>query len=181
MIESVNNKILVSVEQDQKDFIVIAGNEFRMANIYETNYRIKSPVIATVVQGNDYVRENDILLCHHNLFYLPSPYHIEKDLFSIPFSKVLFAKILEDGSLLPICGNILGERIDISAPFLLPSYQVIKYNDRLFITHPGFTKYKKGQTIFSRPSACYDIVYHSNKEQKSITKISDDMICGILL
>lgn len=178
MMESVNNKILVSCDNGQKDFFKIGGSIFRSANIYETNYRLKSPVIAKVVESNEILNENDILLCHHNLFYLPSPYHLYDNLFSVPFSKVLFAKIFEDGELFPICGNILGERIEIPQKFHNVSCET--YTDRIKVTNAGTTKYKEGQILFTRPSAPYDVSYIINGEQKIATKISEDMVCGIM-
>lgn len=176
----VNGKILVYCDAAQKDTVSIGGNVFKMANIYEQNYRIKSPTICIVEEGNELVRSGDILLCHHNLFYQPSPYYLFNNLFSIPFSKILFAKILEDGELLPICGNILGDRIDIKTTLPLPPYQRKKYTDRITVTNSGHTSYKIGQTLFTRPSAPYDIIYHLNGEQKTVTKISEDMVTAIM-
>lgn len=179
-MKPIGNKIIVTCDANQKDTAIISGSVFRMALNYEVNYRIKSPTISTVVEGNFLVRKGDVLLCHHNLFYLPSPYHIYDNLFSIPFSKVLFAKILEDGSLLPICGNILGNKVDIETPLPLPPEQRKQYTDRIIVTNAGYTKYKKGDMLFTRPSAPYEIVYNWNGEQKSVIKISEDMVCGIL-
>lgn len=179
-MQPVNNKVLLSCDQSQKDSVTLEGNEFSLTHIYEVDYKIKSPTIATVIEGNDLLRKGDILVCHHNLFYLPSPYHLYGDLFSVPFSKVLFAKILEDGSLMPICGNILGDRIPIESEFELPPDEVRFYNDRLLVTNAGYTKWKAGQILFTRPSACYDINYHWNKERKTVTKISEDQVCAIL-
>lgn len=175
-----NNKILVSCDNSQKDYVLIGDSIFKMANIYETNYRVKSPTICKVEEGNELVHEGDILLCHHNLFYQPSPYFLYDNLFSIPFSKVLFAKVLPDGDLLPICGNILGDRIEKKYEIPVPHVSRETYNDRIIITNAGYTKYKAGQTIYARPSSCYDIIYHWNTEQKSATKISKDMICGVM-
>lgn len=175
----VNHKILVYCDLTQKDTCKIGGNIFKMANLYETNYRLKSPVICIVEEGNELVHAGDILLCHHNLFYQPSPYYLFGNFFSIPFSNVLFAKVLEDGELLPICGNILGERIPKQYKIPVPPDKMEKYNDRMIITNPGYTKYKKGQLILGRPSCCYDVVYNWNEVQKTVTKVSEDMVCGI--
>lgn len=176
----VNNKILVSVDNNQKDSHTIGGNVFKMALLYEKNYRLKSPVIATAIEGNGLIYAGDILLAHHNLFYLPSPYHLYDNIFSIPFSKVIFAKILEDGELLPICSNILGTRVEKKYDLPLPPDQREKYTDRIIVTNPGYTKYHKGQLLLSRPSAPYDISYIYKGEQKTVTKISEDQITAIV-
>lgn len=176
----VNNKIIVKCDINQKNTILISGSVFRLANLYEQNYRVKSPTIATVVEGNSFLRNGDILLCHHNLYFLPSPYHLGNDLFSVPFSKVLFAKILQDGELMPICGNIFGERIPKKYSIPIPPDKMEKYNDRMIISNPGYTRFKVGQTVFARPSSCYDIIYNWENEQKTVTKISEDMLTGIM-
>jgi hypothetical protein len=180
-MKPVNNKVILSCDQFQKDSILIGDSVFRTANAFETNYRYRAPTIATVVEGNEYVKQGDILLCHHNLFYLPSPYFLYNDLFSIPFSKVLFAKINPDGSLEPICGNILGDKIDIQTYLPLPIEQRKKYADRIVVTKSSDSNYKSGQIILARPSACYDIIYMFNGEERSATKISNDMVCGVVV
>lgn len=177
---SVNQKVIVSVDNYQKDSCIIEGHEFRLANRYEKNFRLKAPTIAYVVTGNELLNKGDILLCHHNLYYLPSPYHLEFCFFSVPFSKVLFAKILQDGELLPICGNILGERVQKKYKIPLPPEQRESYTDRIVVTNPGYTRYKKGQMLLTRPSAPYNISYIWNGEQKEVTKISEDMVCAIV-
>lgn len=175
----VNDKILVEVDPLQKEQMLIGDNVFRCANAFEVNYRYKSPTIAKVIEGNKYLFEGDVLLCHHNLFYLPSPYHVQDNLFSIPFSKVLFAKILSDGSLQAICGNLLGEKIAKESYLpLLPDKREY-YNDRFIVTDAGWAKYKKGQTIYARPSSVYEIVYHLNGIEKIAYKISEDMVVGV--
>jgi hypothetical protein len=179
-MKSVNNKIIVSCDASQKDSAIIAGSVFSFALKYEVNYRLRSPTIATVVEGNNFVRKGDVLLCHHNLFYLPSPYHIYENLFSVPYSKVLFAKVLEDGSLLPICGNILGDKVDIETPLPVPPDQRKQYDDRMVVTDAGYTKYKIGDMLFTRPSATYEIIYNWDNQRRSAIKISEDMVCGIL-
>lgn len=180
-MQAVNNKIIVRCDVKQKDTVTIGGVVFRMANLYENNYRIKSPNIATVIEGNEVVKFGDILLIHHNCFYMPSPYFLYGDVFSIPFSSIIFAKILQNGDLLPICGNLLGERIAKKYDIPVTPDAREMYNDRMVITNSGYTKYKKGQTVFARPSSCYDIIYHFESEIKVATKIHESMICGILL
>lgn len=174
------DKIIVSCDNSQKDTAMVGGVEIKTAHNFGTNYRERSPTIATVVQGNSYVYEGDVLLCHHNLYYLPSPYHLSGNLFSVPFSKVLFGRINEQGDAVPICGNIFGSKVDIPSSIPLPPDQRKKYGDRLVVEKSSNPKYKKGQLLFTRPSSCYDICYTWNGEEKMVTKISDDMICGIL-
>lgn len=171
---------MVQVNPEQKTSISLGGSTFSSAPLFNKNYREKSPVIATVFVGNDLVNEGDILLCHHNLFYLPSPYHLIGNYFSIPFSKVLFAKILQDGSLLPICGNLLVERIQIITPIPVPIEQQETYKSKYKVTNSGYTAYKNDDIIFTRPSSGYNISYVFDGKEKEVTKIDSEMICGFI-
>lgn len=177
---SVNNKVLVSCNLNQKDTVKIGNSEFKMALKYETNYRLKSPVVATVLEGNELLNKGDIIICHHNLFYEPSPYFLYGNVFSIPFSKVIFAKVLENGDLLPICGNILGEKVSRETLLPVPPDEREFHKDRLLITNSGYTKYKNGQLVFTRPSAPYSIDYIIDGVQKVAVKISEDMITAVM-
>ncbi len=178
-MKSVNNKITVSVNSSQKDNILIGGVEFKTALQYDVNYREKSPTIAIVIEGNEVVKNGDILLCHHNLFYLPSPYHLYDDLFSIPFSNVLFAKIKNDGEIEPICGNMICDRVEIKSDMALLSEQPKTHIDRAIVKKTGNSPYKEGQLLFHRPHAGYDIVYVWNGEEKRITKVHESQIVGV--
>ena len=173
----VNGKIIVSVDLEQKNKMLIDGMEFYTATKFETNYREKSPTIATVVDGNEFVKAGDILLCHHNLFYLPSPYHLYDNLYAIPFSKVLFAKIDKEGNIEPICGNVIVERIAKKEMFSVEH----KTEDKIYrLIDKGWTTYKNGSILFTRPSAGYDIVYNIDGIEKRITKVDSEQICGVV-
>ena len=175
-----NNKVILSCDLKQKDTMLIGGIKFSTAIKFDTNYREKSPTIATVVEGNECLNNGDMLLCHHNLFYQPSPYHLNDDLFSIPFSKVLFAKISKDGGISPICGNLICERIPETDQFEVPVSER-KMLDKVYkVIDGGWTTYKKGDTIFTRPSGAYDIVYNYDGIEKRVTKVDADQICGVI-
>jgi hypothetical protein len=179
-VKSVNSKIIVSVNPNQKDKLIVGGFEFQAANKYHTNYRYKSPTIAVVVEGNDFVKENDVLLCHHNLFYLPSPYHLTGDLFSIPFSKVLFAKILSNGDLIPICGNMICKEIPRETLLEMPPELKTFHKNRYEVIDGGWTIYKPKEIIFTRPSSGYEIVWNVNGVENKTIKVDSDMVCGVL-
>mgnify|MGYP006921306698 CR=1 FL=1 len=174
-----NNKILVEVDLDQKDTITIGGITLSTAGKFDTNYREKSPTVAKVIKGNDTVHSSDILLCHHNLFYMPSPYHVEGNLFSIPFSNILFAKIDAEGNITPICDNLICSRIIIPTDLPLPPEHQKTY-DKVYNVEIGNEKYFKDDIVFTRPSAGYDIVYVVNGQEKRITKVDSTHICGVL-
>jgi hypothetical protein len=181
MINPVNNKIIVSVNLSQKDTMIINGKALSTALKFEKNYREKSPTIAKVIEGNDTLKEGDILLTHHNLFQEHSPYHLQDDLYAVPFSKVLLAKIDKDGNILPICGNLICSRIPIKSSLdLPPEYQ--KTEDKKYKVIDGTgTKYTTNDIVLTRPSAGYDIVYIWGGIEKRVTKVDQDQICGILV
>jgi len=175
---SVNNRIIVRVNIEQKDRMKIGDIWVQSALLFNTNYREKSPVIAEVVSGNDKLARGTFICCHHNHFYDPSPYFLQDDLYSIPFNKTIFGYFKEDGSLVPICGNVFGQRIPIPSDVPLPPEMVETYKNKVLVTNGNDTKYKKGEIIFTRPSAPYDIVYNWGGEERIVTKVSEDMIVG---
>lgn len=181
MINATNKRVIVRVDMEQKGFTLIGGVKMQMALKFEQNYREKSPVIATVVSGNNYLKEGDIIVTHHNHYLPPSPYQLEEDLFSIPFNKTIFAKVSKSGNLTAICGNVLGNRIPIETKFELPSEMQKTYIDRLIIADKGWSSFKNGTTVLHKPNAGYDIVYNWNGIEKRVTKVDCEQICGILI
>lgn len=176
---AVNERVVVKVEMDQKNYLKIGGTVFKTAMLYEINYREKSPVVAQVVAGNNILKEGDILLCHHNHFFGQSPYFLYDDLYSIPFNKTIFARINLDGSLDPVCGNIIGSRVSIETDMLIPVEERKKYHDRIQVIYGGQTKFRKDDLIFTRPHAPYTIVYFVNNIEYRVEKVSEDMIVGV--
>lgn len=175
-----NDKIILRVDQRQKETIEIGGVTFSTANKYETNYRYKSPTVATVVEGNDQVRKGDVLLIHHNLCYSNSAHLLEGDLFSVPFTKILFAKVFISGDVFPICGNLICKEIEEETLLPVPGELKQVYKNRYLVVNPGSTKYKEGDIIFTRPSSGYTIVYNWGGLEKKIVKVDSDMICGFV-
>lgn len=170
-------RIIVRVDPTQKNEIKMGGITMTAALLFENNYREKSPTIGVVVQGNEFIVPGEVALFHHNHFYLPSPYHIEDDLFSVPFNKTLFGVLDEDGNIAPMCGNILCNRVPVEYAIPVPVEQQKTHIDRAIVIshHP---EYKFGQTIFHRPHAGYDIVYNWFGEERRVTKVHEEMVVG---
>lgn len=180
MIKAANNKIIVRVDPTQKNEIKIGGVIMTTALLFEKNYREKSPVVGVIVQGNEFVKEGQVALFHHNHFYSPSPYHIEDDLFSVPFNKTLFGVLDEKGEIEPMCGNIICQREPIEYDLLVPVEERKTHIDRVLVINPGQTVYEWGQLIFHRPHAGYDIVYNWFGEERRKTKVHEDMVIGFV-
>jgi hypothetical protein len=174
-----NDRIIVRVNMAQKSHMMIGGVVFQTAMKYEVNYRERSPVVAEVVNGNSVVKDGDVILSHHNHFYGKSPYFLMDDLFSIPFAKTIFAVLRPDGTLKPVCGNILGVRVDVETSIPVAVEYRKKHTNRIRVTLGGSTKYRDGDLIFTRPYAPYDIVYIVDKVERRITKVSEDMVVGV--
>ncbi|HEX2608728.1 MAG TPA: hypothetical protein VHK91_15200, partial [Flavisolibacter sp.] len=69
MIKAANSKLIVRVDPTQKNEIKIGGVIMTAALLFENNYREKSPTVGVIVQGNEYLKEGDVALFHHNHFY----------------------------------------------------------------------------------------------------------------
>lgn len=177
---SVNDRVIVRVNMQQKNEMLIGGVRVRTALKYENNHREKSPVIAEVISGNRWVKDGDTLLCHHNHFYPPSPYFLHEDQFSIPANHTIFAIINPDGIIQPVYWNVIVEKIPIETPLPLPPEQRKYYGDRGKIIDGGWTKYKPGDLVLTRPSACYDIVYIFGDVEHRVTKINSEMVCAVV-
>jgi hypothetical protein len=163
----------------QKDRITVAGITVRTALLYEVNFREKSPVVAEVIEGNKIVKAGDILLCHHNLYYPPSPFFLQDDLYAVPFAKTLFAIVGDNGELRPICGNLICERVPVETLLPVPVEERKTHINRAKVIDPGNTPCEAGQLIFHRPNAGYDIVYNWQGIEKRVTKVHEDQVCGI--
>ena len=176
-MQSANNKILVSCNLEQKDFAEIGGNMLKIANSYNPNFREKSPVIAKAEETNGEITKGDILICHHNHFYGSSPFWLVDDLFSIPCNKTIFAIIDKEGNPKPVNGNIIGERLYQDTKIEQPPEFRKHYIDRVKVLIAGYG-YAKGQLIFTKPYAPYQICYTLNMIERRITKVDKDMVIG---
>jgi hypothetical protein len=178
-LKAVNDKIIVRVDMAQKDAMTIGGVKFKMAPLFNKNYREKSPVIAEVVNGNQFLRSGQIVVFHHNMFYHPSPHFLYQDLYSIPFGKTAFGILDIEGGLTPLCGNILCNRLEVETTLPLPPEQRTLYKDRVLVTNPGWTRYKAGQLLFCTPSAMYEIVYTVDSKEFRTHKVYQEFIVGV--
>lgn len=177
---AVNDRIIVRVDMAQKDTMRIGDIKVILAQKYETNYRYKAPVIAEVVNGNEHLETGDYILCHHNHFYQPSPYHLYGDLYSIPANHTIFAVLYPNGELSPVYGNVLACKVEVETPIPVPPEYRTFHTDRGLILDGGWTEFKPGDLVFTRPSAIYEIVYIFGEVEKRVCKINSEMICAVV-
>lgn len=175
-----NNRVLVRVDMAQKDTMLIGDVRCVTANAYQTNYRERAPVIAQVVDANDRLNKGVFLLCHHNHFYHPSPYHLQDDLYSIPANHTIFAILRPDGELSPVYGNVLADKVEVETFLPVPAEYRECHKDRGIVLDGGETEFRRGDLVFTRPSAIYEIVYIFGDIEKRICKINSEMICALI-
>ncbi len=176
---SVNNKILVKVDSNQKNEAIIGGNKLMMGKLYTTNNREKNPVIAKVISGNEEVNGEHILVHHNIISGEHCPYHLQDGFYSIPYKETtVFAKIDDEGNAQPICGNIISERIKIPTEIPVPPEYEKVYLDRCKVITDGYG-YKKGQIVFVIPYSCYEICFTWNSIERRIIKIYRDDILAV--
>lgn len=179
-MKATNGKTLVRVDMAQKETMIIGGIQFSLALKYEINYREKSPVIAEVMSDTEHFCIGDFILCHHNHFFGKSPYHLQDDLYSIPADHTTFAIIHPSGELSPVFGNVLACKVEKETALPIPAEDREYYKDRGLILDGGWSEFRQGDFVFTRPSAIYEIVYIWGQEERRICKINSEMICAVV-
>lgn len=179
-MKSVNSKIIVRVNMSQKDYMDIGGISVKMALEFDVNYRRRSPVVGRFAESNKLFKEGDIAIFHHNHFYPPSPYFLQDDLFSVPMSPAIFGILNSEGEMIPVMGNMTVKLIPVPTLLPVPTDQQENYKSRYEVINPGWTTYKAGDIIFTRPLAGYEIVYTWNNIEKRVIKVPEAQICGVL-
>lgn len=171
--------IIVKVDHNQKDVAKICGNVLKTGKDYNENFRERNPVIAEVVDGFGEITKGSFIVCNYNYFDLDSPLQLTDDLYAIPVNEEIFAIVKENGTLKPIQGNVLVERVTKDTPLLIPEELKQPHNSRgIILTN---TKgYTKGQFIFWLPMADYEICYYWNGEEKTAIKIHESEIVGYI-
>jgi hypothetical protein len=178
MIQAIEERIIVRVNEDQKDSLVAGGNHYSVAIKYATNHREKNPVLCEVVEGYGMIDKGTVLICHHNHFGTDSPYYYEDDLYSIPFNKNIFCVLDERGLPAPVCGNLVGRTLGKHLPgdfSFAPSHKKQDCIDRVQIAIGAFG-FSEGQVAFTYPYSPYEVVYNYNGEERRFFKIHKEDI-----
>lgn len=173
------NNIIVSVNPNQKDEINIGQNIVKTGKNYNENFREKNPVVAYVIGGVKEIPKGSFIICNYSHFDLESPYHIYENYYSIPVDEEIYAVIDKDGSLIPVCGNVLIEREIKESKIEIPEELKKEHTNRGIISRETFL-YKKGTLIFFLPFSNYEIVYQWNGEERRAIKVHENEITGYL-
>lgn len=179
MIYTVYERILVRVNTEQKEYANIGGVECFLAQKYNPNNREKSPVLAYVIVGNDEIKEGFFIITHHNYFVEYSPFHVDADIYSIPYSENIFVVIDSEGNAAPVCGNITAERIEENEAIGMADPKRLHYHDRVRVLS-GACGFKKDDEILTLPFSDYEILYNWNGIEKRIIRVYSKNIVAVL-
>jgi len=178
-MKPIKGSILVRVWADQKKDALIGDTVLKTGKNYNENFRERNPVVAYVEQGGEEIPTGVWVVCNYSHFDLESPLHLTDELYAIPIDSEIYAIVNEDGSLKPVMGNILVERITKDSIIELPEELKKPYLDRGVILTDTET-IKKGSFIFWLKMADYEICYTWKGEEKRALKIHQSEITGYL-
>lgn len=153
---------------------------------YGENNREINPTVADVVSVGDEVPNievGDKLILHHNLISNEATYIRKEGQYvwiGLAYNDLVYAKITYDGTLIPLKGTLIGERI------LKPRVSELEYEDKTepmkfkILTVPeGYDDVKTGDTILAYKLSDYEMVYHHNNKECRAIRISTDDVLGI--
>lgn len=175
----VRGSILVRVYLDQKKESVIGNTSLKTGKTYNENFRERNPVVAYVEQGCDEIPTHSWIVCNYSHFDLESPLHLTDELYAIPIDSEIYAIINDDGSLVPVMGNVLVERITKDSVIELPEELKKPHMDRgLLLTQTE--NIRAGSFIFWLKMADYEICYTWRGGELRSLKIHQSEITGYL-
>lgn len=198
-MKAIRGKIIVKSYSNQKEAILIKGKGGKMIELWVgkkflTNHRQKNPTLCEVIDNNskyDYIKPGDLLLIHHNYLSDPmtNPFCLEYDretgvgLFSFIASNNIFC-ILKDGVAVPVCENMLVERISNpieSSLIIIPDTVKQEHGDRVKVTAiaPEVEGVRVGDTVAIHKMADYEICYSWEKKDHSVIKVFMEDLVGV--
>jgi hypothetical protein len=173
----IKNNIVVSVDVSQKEQSMIGGSMVMTGKNYNENFRERNPVIALVVHGTEEIKTGSWIVCNYNYFEWGSPLAVTDDVFSIPVNEEIFALVNEDGTLTPIRGNIIVERVTKESKIDIPE-DLKKPHINRGIVSTRTSEWEAGKFIFWLKYSDYEIVYTWKGEERRAIKIHESEIVG---
>lgn len=173
------NSIIVYISPDQKEKYLLGESIIKAGKKYSINYRERTPVVAQIVEGLGELKTGKSIVTSYTHFGEDSPYLLYDNTYSIPVDELILAFIEDDGSLNPVCGNLIVDRVPIKTTFLLPDELQKFHNDRGIVVK-GNGVFKKGDFLLFLRFSDYEIVYTWKDEERRAIKIYKDEIVGIL-
>ena len=171
--------IVVSVNLGQKNVTLFGDALLKTGKSYNENFRERNPVVAYVENGCKEIPKGSWIVCNYSHFDLESPLHLYDNLYSIPIDSEIYAIINEDGSLAPVMGNLLVERVTRETKLELPPELKKPYMDRGILLTQTDT-IPSGSFVVWLTMSDYEIVFTWNDVEHRALKIHQSEITGYL-
>ncbi len=154
----------------QREETMLGGQLIQTGSRYSTNFRLKSPAVAEVIEGCGEIETGMTIICNYNHFSEGSPYLLYDNVFSIPVDILIVGRLDENGDLIAMNGNIIIEELENPSKLELPAdYKMQKVNHGFVAQDAG--EYKKGDEILWFNYSNYQVLWNWNGIEKSVTTI----------
>ena len=187
--------LIVKSWDEQKETHQIKCDDGRVINLYigrrySENSREQNPVVCEVLSAGEDISEikvGDLLIVHHNVLTNEACI-IERDIeqqytiLTILSDNTIYAKINNDGSLSPLNGNCIAERIQKPPASTIIISPWDENLDTEFIVKAVPENYdvKVGDRILCYKYSDYEMVFHYNNEERRAIRIWRDDILGVM-
>jgi co-chaperonin GroES (HSP10) len=181
-MRALKNRLVLKADTEQKSTIKFGSlTLFMPPNQTELNQdgKVANPVLAEVV-GNDpnypHIEKGDFLVLNHNMIGNKAFQAMEKEgsviTMVIPIDKGILGKLGSDGSIIPLCENILAERIfekPASSIIVTPdAYRKTEQNKvKILAVSPEAHYLQSGKTAIVHKYSDYECSYTINGESRT--------------
>lgn len=183
--------LIVKANLEQKESHEIQMPDGSTISIYlgrkfgENNREVYPNVCEVISVGEDVsgVSVGDKIILHHNILQNDAT-HIKKEdgcvYVGIVADSLIYAKIAEDGTLIPLFRNLIGERV------VKERVSQFEYEDKTeqqkfkIVSVPeDYEDVVAGDTVLAYKLSDYEMVYHYNNKECRAIRIAADDILGI--
>lgn len=180
--------IIIKAHIEQKESHEIQMPDGSVLNIYlgrkygENNREVYPNVCEVISVGQDVenISVGDTIILHHNLIQNDASHFAKQEGYvylGIVADGLIYAKILDDGTLVPLFGNLIGERIVKEKTRFDYENKTEKQKFKILSVPINYTDVSAGDTILAYNLSDYEMVYHyKNKECRAIRIASEDIL-----
>lgn len=189
-MRALNKKIIVKAYLEQKESHEVHCEDGRVIQLYigrkyAENNREANPTVAHVIATEcNEVSIGDNLVLNHNLITNKAAWIEEKDgyvLLTINADSTVYAKIDENGTLQPVFGNLIAERIYHKEESKIWSGGDKKddYRFKVLAVSNNEEDVKVGDTVLCYKFSDYEMVYHFKGQECRAIVIKKTDVLGI--
>lgn len=190
-MKALKNRLIIKADMEQKSVIKHGTLTLYMPpNQDKLNQdgKVANPVVARVVGADDsypHIQEEDLLLLNHNILNNLAFQTMEKEgsevTLVIPIDKGILGKISNEGEVIPLCDNVLVERIyeaPVSSIIFTPeSYRKTEQNKvKVVAVSPEAEDIEVGKTAIVHKYSDYEVTYNHNERRSAIIVWSKDIV-----